>query len=113
MSLMHNNSSPKLFFSEEEKIANGVIVQPLNFTLNKAHPPFKAAYFQVFPGCITPLDQHEVEETWIVLKGNGLLTFEENSYLITENDMLYFPSFKKHQVCNTSNEVLLICSLYW
>lgn len=105
--------NPKLSFSDPETIAPGVVVNPIHFELNQAKIPFKATYFQVLPGCETPLDCHQEEETWIVLQGMGLLTYEGTSYCMKVQDAFYFSSFKKHQVLNNSDEPLLICSIYW
>lgn len=113
MSQMLNSIVPKLLFSDSENIADGVIVSPILFALKKTNPPFKATYFEVLPGCETPLDQHQVEEFWIVLKGNGTLKYENESYPIFPQDIFYFAPFKKHQVYNDSDNTLIIFSLYW
>lgn len=105
--------NPKLSFSDQETIAAGIVVNPIYFGPNQAKIPFKATYFQVLPGCETPLDYHQEEETWIVLQGKGLLRYEGTSYCISVQDTFYFASFKKHQVLNSSDEPLLICSIYW
>jgi mannose-6-phosphate isomerase-like protein (cupin superfamily) len=105
--------APKLPFADPEYIADGVAVHPIDFSSSIIPPPFKASYFQVLPGCCTPLDEHKVEESWIVLKGSGTLIFEDEAYRIHEHDIFFFPPFHKHQVRNDSNEALMICSIYW
>src|SRR5689334_1546561 len=110
---MLSKNKPTLTFTHLEQISDGVFVKPIHFSLNKKLPPFKTTYFEVKPHCKTQTDQHQVEEMWIVLKGQGILNYEEQCYEINEHDILYFASFKKHQVYNKTSETLLICSLYW
>ena len=107
------SETPKLSFLPAENIAAGVMVNPLNFIKENAHPPFKLTYFEVEAGYSTPLDCHQVEECWLILKGHGLLEYEDQCYRIKEQDILYFSSLKKHRVHNHTNASLLICSIYW
>ncbi|KTC86233.1 cupin domain-containing protein [Legionella cincinnatiensis] len=102
-----------LFFSNFENIAPGVNVHPINFALSQATPPFHTTYFQVLSQCETPLDSHQEEEIWIVLQGCGILNYEGSCHYLSAQDIFYFAAFKKHQVRNPTNELLLICSIYW
>lgn len=113
MSLLRESMNPKLGFSQGELIAYGVEVHPIQFERNCCSPPFNATYFHVLPGCQTPEDQHSEQETWIVLQGQGILKYEYASYPITQNDIFYFDTFKKHQLINNSDKTLIICSIYW
>ncbi|VEB33361.1 Uncharacterized conserved protein, contains double-stranded beta-helix domain [Legionella sainthelensi] len=102
-----------MFFSNSENIAPGVNVHPINFTLSHASPPFHTTYFEVLSQCETPLDSHQENEIWIVLQGCGILNYEGSCHYISAHDIFYFAAFKKHQVKNPGNELLLICSIYW
>ncbi|KTD13616.1 Cupin domain protein [Legionella gratiana] len=100
-------------FSNSENIASGVNVHAINFALAQVNPPFHTTYFQVLSQCETPLDSHQEEEIWIVLQGCGILNYEGSCYHISAHDIFYFAAFKKHQVRNPINDLLLICSIYW
>ena len=113
MLLLYKASSSKLNFAKSEPIQDGVEVHPVQFGLGLTQPPFKATYFHVLPGCITPVDTHLEKEMWIVLQGQGILNFEGESYSLAQHDIYYFESFKTHQVFNNANDLLIICSLYW
>jgi mannose-6-phosphate isomerase-like protein (cupin superfamily) len=103
-------ANPQLDFTQAEPIANGVLVHPVLFNSPR---PFEATYFQVLPGCETPSDHHPEKECWIVLQGQGILNYEGSLYSLSEKDLFYFDAYKKHQVLNTSEKNLIICSLYW
>jgi mannose-6-phosphate isomerase-like protein (cupin superfamily) len=107
---MHQMLSPKLQSVETQIIAKGVEVCPIRFGTSK---PFELTYFHVLPGCETPIDQHEDRESWIVLQGHGQLNYDGLSYPLTEQDIFYFEAFKMHQVINTSDKILIICSIFW
>lgn len=108
-----SNEDAFLTFSNPEHIAPGVKVTPIDFKLSQAKPPFHTTYFQVLSQCETPLDSHQEEEVWIVLQGSGILTYEGSCHSISSQNIFYFAPFKKHQVKNSTDELLLICSIYW
>ncbi len=90
-------------------ISSGAIVYPFEFTTM----PFKMTTFEVLQDCVTPQDEHKVEEIWVVQSGMGELTYENNNYIISPGQVFYFAAFKKHQVKNIGLETLKILSLYW
>lgn len=110
---MHSVKTPNLTFTAPEQIAPGVIVNPVDFTAKNTQPPFTMMCFHVLPGCSSPVDQHQVQECWIIINGSGVLEFASQKIPVTKNDILHFASFEKHQIHNTSNETLIICSIYW
>ncbi len=106
-------ASPKLSFLEPEYYGSGISVKTINFEAKGTTPPFKSTYFEVLAGYTTPVDQHKVEECWIVLKGSGVLLCDGQELHLAEQDIVHFSSFKGHSVQNNSNEPLLLCSIYW
>lgn len=113
MSQMRETLAPTLHFATSEYVANGVTVNPIDFAKIKKHPPFNFTYFEVQPGCMTPLDKHRVEECWVIMQGSGLLHYENQSHAVKTRDVLHFASNKKHQIHNDAQEPLIILSIYW
>jgi mannose-6-phosphate isomerase-like protein (cupin superfamily) len=105
--------SPFLALGEDVPIAKGVCVFPIEISNGATERPFKTTVFRVAAGSSTPMDEHRVEEMWIVLKGTGLLEYESEKMRICELDRLFFPSLRTHRVTNDSAQVLQILSIYW
>ena len=112
MSRVCDQTNQKLSFTVPE-FGPGYSVKFIDFKSKGAEPPFKSTYFEVLPGCATPIDQHKVEECWIVLKGEGVLKYDDEEVKLTEQDVVHFAPHRKHQVRNDSSGPLLICSIYW
>lgn len=110
MSNLHN---PRISFPELEQIAPGVCVYAPLPTAHISHPSVAINYFEVLPGCVTPLDQHEEQEYWIILSGQGELQCAQQSYAVQVQDVFYFAANISHQIKNTGQEKMLICSVYW
>ncbi|WP_419420807.1 cupin domain-containing protein [Legionella sp. D16C41] len=100
----------KLNLGKKEMLAKGVFLNEI--CLDKSIP-FNASYFEVQPGCQTPLDYHEEQEIWIILRGHGTLHYNQIISPLKENDIIYFDSYVNHQVFNQSSEILMIYSFYW
>lgn len=108
------NSSPKLALTEPELLDVGVMLQTIQLKSHQEKvPPFKATIFEVAPGCSSPVDQHRVEECWIILKGCGVLDYNNEQYFAKSQEVFYFEPYHSHQIINNSDESLLICSIYW
>ena len=75
--------------------------------------PFKASYFVVQPGCLSPVDTHSVHEIWMVGEGEGELTYGGESSSLRPLDFIYLEPPKEHQVRNTGAGPLIIFSLWW
>ncbi|STX27899.1 Cupin domain [Legionella beliardensis] len=102
--------NPKVSLKKVEKISNELKVYPIDFT---KHVPFAATFFHLQPGGKTPLDFHIEKECWMVLQGSGILIYEGSFYHLVRQNIFYFDSYKKHQLVNNSQEVLIVCSWYW
>ncbi|MDF2867464.1 MAG: hypothetical protein K0S11_934 [Gammaproteobacteria bacterium] len=103
--------NPHLALLPAEWIAEQVPVYPVNFEARQK--PFEMTYFEVGPGCESPLDQHAVAECWIILRGHGLLTYAGQSQEVNPEAILYFEPHQPHQIKNLAATPMLICSIYW
>jgi mannose-6-phosphate isomerase-like protein (cupin superfamily) len=106
--------SPRLTFTDPEMIDNGMILRNIHFPLNDAAvAPFKGSIFEVMPGSVSPIDQHAVKEIWLIIKGHGDLCYDGKMYKAGAQDLFLFEPHHSHQISNHSDELLVICSIYW
>ncbi len=103
-------TTAKLGFAPPDFYGDGISVAQM---LLPNATPFKSTYFEILPGFTTPVDRHQVQECWIVLRGTGILNRDGMEMPIAMQDVLHFNSFEGHSVTNNSQEPLLICSIYW
>ncbi|HEY2136450.1 MAG TPA: cupin domain-containing protein [Xanthobacteraceae bacterium] len=54
----------------------------------------------------------QADNIYIVKKGEGTLTVEDETYVIRENDVVYIPAGMKHSLSNLSGEVFEIFEIY-
>lgn len=104
--------SPFLQFGQAAEMGPQLFVKTLAYP-HQSNLPFTITSFDVLPGCATPVDQHAVEETWHIIIGDGKLIFDGTSYSVRENDWLYFPSHKTHQLVNEGQQTIKVISIYW
>lgn len=109
-----SNNNPKVEFASPNSSKKGVYLHMANFKIGNQHPPFEGGKFIVEPLKKSNLDQHKVQECWMVAKREGILFHENNKIKINEGDFLFYESFKTHQVSNTSkSENLIIYTVWW
>jgi mannose-6-phosphate isomerase-like protein (cupin superfamily) len=55
---------------------------------------------------------HPTEETYVILEGEGEMTFHGQKRTVRKGDFVYLPSWCLHGIENTGNETLaiLICT---
>jgi mannose-6-phosphate isomerase-like protein (cupin superfamily) len=75
--------------------------------------PFKASYFIVQPGCVSPVDTHSVHEMWMLAQGEGELIYDGESSSLRPLDFIYLEPPKQHQVRNVGTGPLVIFSIWW
>ena len=75
--------------------------------------PFKVARFSIEPGFASPLDSHAVDEIWIVTAGMGELLYDNQSIRLQAGEVVYYDSYKAHQVRNDGMETLVMYSIWW
>ena len=82
----------------------GIVDLPANFTLARIHVPV---------GVTTAEDHHEVREVWLVQSGGGVLALDGVKQRISAGDMLFYDSFRRHQLHNDGTEPVDIISIWW
>jgi mannose-6-phosphate isomerase-like protein (cupin superfamily) len=105
---------PKLSFLPAEDSGAGMLVHEVR--LDSVSPiaiPFKASYFIIQPGCLSPVDTHAVHEMWMVAQGEGELTYDGVSSSLRSLDFINLEPPKEHQVRNTGVVPLIIFSVWW
>ena len=95
-------------------MGEGAAVRELDFAaFGAGTAPFQASELTVEPGCTTDLDCHRVRECWLIVAGEGLLTYEGAQFPVRPRDVIYFDSDKAHQLHNTGRETLVAFSIWW
>jgi mannose-6-phosphate isomerase-like protein (cupin superfamily) len=98
----------------QDDLTRGLSFEEFNFSkFDKDHFPFNITRFEIAPRCGTHPDCHAVQEIWIITEGAGVLTYENKKFMVNKNDVLYFESFKTHQLINTGEEPLEGYSIWW
>jgi mannose-6-phosphate isomerase-like protein (cupin superfamily) len=64
--------------------------------------------FYVPPHVILEPGQHETEETYIILEGQGVMTFANFKREVKKGDFVYLPSWCLHGIENTGTEMLVV-----
>jgi mannose-6-phosphate isomerase-like protein (cupin superfamily) len=75
--------------------------------------PFKGGRFKLVPGSTSKLDIHDDRECWMVVSGNGMLSYNGQQLRVEGGDFLYFEPNKSHQIHNDQDEDLLINTIWW
>lgn len=68
--------------------------------------------FYVPPHVVLEPGSHETEETYVILEGEGTMTFAHQTRKVTKGDFVYLPPWCIHGIENTGKEtlVVLICT---
>ena len=68
--------------------------------------------FYVPPHVVLEPGSHPTEETYVVLEGEGRMTFADSQRQVSKGDFIYLPPWCEHGVENTGREtlVILICT---
>lgn len=106
-------TNPFLSFSPPERREYGSIRLYDETAEASGALPFRYSRFTVAPGRTSNRDQHEVLEVWVVLSGQGKLTYEEGEFQIIAGDVVHFRSNKVHQVRNEGSDDLSVFSFWW
>lgn len=106
-------SSPFLPFGALEQREYGAIRLFDATSQATAGLPFKYSRFLVSPGSTSRLDQHEVQEVWVILSGKGNLLFDGGAFSVKPGDVVHFSSMRTHQVENEGTEDMEIFSFWW
>jgi|tagenome__1003787_1003787.scaffolds.fasta_scaffold20983622_3 mannose-6-phosphate isomerase-like protein (cupin superfamily) len=107
------SSSPFLPFGSTEERPYGTIRLFDSAAEITARLPFQYSRFIVSAGSASRLDQHKVQEAWVVLSGKGSLLFDGNRFNLKAGDVVHFESMLTHQVENDGTEDMEIFSFWW
>jgi len=78
-----------------------------------ARAPFEVARWMVAPGEANDLDMHASREVWLVISGEGRVSWADQSATIRAGDAIAFDAKVAHQVRNTGSEPLRAFSVFW
>ena len=65
---------------------------------------FHLRYFEVAPGGMTSLEQHEHEHVVVCIRGEGICRVRRKDYALGFMDVIYIPPGAIHQLKNTGKE---------
>ena len=60
------------------------------------------------PHAVLPTGSHEPEECYVVLEGEGLMTFHKSTREVKKGDFIYLPPWCDHGIENTGTEMLVV-----
>ena len=86
------------------------VVHPVN--PNAASKSLGLVLFYVPPHVVLDPGSHETEETYVILEGEGTMTFARETRKVKKGDFVYLPPWCVHGIENTGTEtlVVLICT---
>lgn len=94
--------------------AYGVDLQVVDPWKESATPPFGAVWAVLAPGEKTKHHQHQELESFVVARGEGIMTIDGESEPVRSGSVVFHLPFQEHTLENTSEtEDLLFMSLYW
>ena len=64
--------------------------------------------FYVPPHVVLEPGSHETEETYVILEGQGLMTFANFQREVKKGDFVYLPPWCEHGIENTGTEPLVV-----
>lgn len=77
------------------------------------HKPFGGAWAILESGKATIPHNHDEEETFIFLGGEGVMMVDNHSFPVRKGDVVYLEPFSAHTVLNTGVEPLEILCIWW
>ena len=108
------STSGPLSFERWYSFSEGGLVESsvLPFAVD-APAPFEVARWSVAPGKSNDLDVHLSREVWLVISGEGHVTWADQSTIIRAGDAIAFDTKVPHQIRNAGSEPLHVFSVYW
>ncbi len=64
--------------------------------------------FYVPPHVVLEPGSHETEETYVILEGQGRMTFANDQREVKKGDFVYLPPWCRHGIENTGTETLVV-----
>ncbi len=79
-----------------------------------ADTPFGASLAVVAPGGRTMLHSHTPAETFVICRGSGTMTIDEQATRVSAGDVIYNPPHSRHDLKNdSSTDELVFVSVFW
>lgn len=79
-----------------------------------ATPPWGSAWMTIKPAEKSIPHDHDEEETFIILAGNGVMHVDGESSEVERGDVIYLPRFSKHCLVNSSSsQALELLCVWW
>jgi len=76
--------------------------------------PWGSAWMMIKPGASSLPHNHDEQETFIILKGTGQMSVNDETRAVSKGDVIYLPPFSQHSLLNTSdNEDLELLCIWW
>jgi mannose-6-phosphate isomerase-like protein (cupin superfamily) len=108
------STSGPLSFKDSYSFSEGGQVEDATLPFPGGAPaPFEVARWTVAPGNANDLDSHMSREVWLVISGEGNVTWADQSTTIKAGEAIAFETKVPHQVRNTGTEPLRVFSVYW
>ncbi|WP_028558777.1 cupin domain-containing protein [Paenibacillus pinihumi] len=85
------------------------------YQVNEApfHPPFGSAWAFIAPGEQSAPHTHDEDETFYVVKGNGVMVIDDEEQDVQAGDTIYIPANHSHVLRNTGSEELVFITIWW
>ena len=82
----------------------------INPTINPKAPAknIGLVHFYLPPHTLLEPGSHETEETYVILEGEGTMTFANGKRKVSKGDFVYLPPWCVHGIENTGREPLLV-----
>lgn len=92
----------------------GVLCERIFPSAESGNTPFNAFWCIVEPGEASQLHRHHEGETFVIVKGSGVITVGEESSPVEVGDVVFMKPLVDHTLANTSaSEQLLFLDIYW
>jgi oxalate decarboxylase/phosphoglucose isomerase-like protein (cupin superfamily) len=79
-----------------------------------ASPPWGGAIMTIAPGDSSTPHNHDEEETFIFLSGEGVMSVDDETRRVGKGDVVYLPRFSRHLVKNVSpDKPLEVLCVWW
>ncbi|NBJ69344.1 MULTISPECIES: cupin domain-containing protein [Clostridia] len=75
--------------------------------------PFGSGFIIVQPGETTQPHNHDEEETFIILEGEGVINVDGETQKVYPEDVIYFEPFSVHSLHNTGDKELKFLAVWW
>jgi mannose-6-phosphate isomerase-like protein (cupin superfamily) len=108
-----SSTSGQVSFGYSHSFSEGGPVESGTLPFPPRTAPFEIARWSVLPGNANDLDTHVSREVWLVIAGEGIVTWGNQSATIKAGDAVAFDTKVPHQARSTGPGPLRVFSVYW